>query len=43
MRPNSMMLTMFLSAMLFGPLAMQAQCKYSFVLLNFNAYVLGAI
>jgi hypothetical protein len=31
MRHNSMMMTMFLFAMLFGPLAMQAQCKYSFV------------
>ena len=34
MRRNSMMMTMFLCAILFGSLAMQAQCKYSFVLLN---------
>jgi len=35
-----MMMTLFLCALLFGPLAMQAQCKYSaFVLLNFNLYI----
>jgi hypothetical protein len=43
MRRNSMMITMILCALLFGPQAMQAQCKKSFALFNLIYIYEGAI